>query len=136
MPVKSQSSRNNNKKDSQNLIQLNKNGYFKFQFKNIDIEESDCLSILENLKIMLQLVKEMEQRDKDLFDQLIIFDTNDVIPDPARSIFGVFTQGTMNASHPEMQLIYDGVMDMCQWIFSKFPTCDKNKCDISVLKTH
>ena len=68
MPVKSQSSRNNNKKDSQNLIQLNKNGYFKFQFKNIDIQKSDCWSILENLKHMLQLVKEMKQRAVDLFD--------------------------------------------------------------------
>ena len=35
-----------------------------------------------------------------------------------------------------MKIIYDGVMDMCQWIFSKFPTCDEKNCKISVLKTH
>ena len=132
---KHKGSRRSSQYDSTNLQLLNKNGYCKFNFRLIGIEEAYKKIIFQNQELILSHIKAMEFRDADLFHPLLIFENDDELPDPSRSTFEVFDDGVVSSAHPEMQTIYDGVMHMCDWIFSKFPTCDKSKCHISVLKT-
>ena len=96
---------------------LNNDGYFRFNFGLIGIKEADKKSIFDNLEEMLSQIKLMEFRDADLFNPLLIFEDDDELPDPSRSIFEVFNDWVVNSSHPEMQTIYDGVMHIFDWIF-------------------